>query len=113
MRNKYVHRAKISEAKLRQLVKCFSLDMEALKIAQLTGLNRNTVNRYLRLLWERFSQQCEQASPFKGSVEMDEAYFGGKRIPGQRGRGAFKKVASLRVAQAQGGSLSPDCAQRL
>ena len=105
MRNKYVHRAKISEAKFRQLVKCFSLDMEALKMAQLTGLNRNTVNSYLRLLRERFSQQCEQASAFKGPVEMDEAYFGGKRIPGQRGRGAFKKVPVFGFSSAMGKSI--------
>ncbi len=102
MRNKYVHRSKISEAKFRQLVKCFSLDMEALKIAQLTGLNRNTVNRYLRLLRERLLQQCAQASPFRGSVEMDESYFGGKRIPGQRGRGAFKKVPVFGLLKRNG-----------
>ncbi len=102
MKNKYVHRLKISEAIFRQLVKYFSLDMEALKIAQLTRLNRNTVNRYLRLLRERLSQQCEQASPFIGSVEMDKSYFGGKRIPEQKGRGAFKKVPVFGLLKRNG-----------
>lgn len=47
MVNRYATRSKISEAKFRQLVKLFAIDLDALQIAQVTGLNRNTVNRYL------------------------------------------------------------------
>ncbi|HKL14424.1 MAG TPA: IS1595 family transposase, partial [Balneolaceae bacterium] len=43
MNNKYVNRAKISEAKFRELVRFFSIDLTAIQIAELTGLNRNTV----------------------------------------------------------------------
>jgi len=45
MKNKYVNRSKISEAKFRQVVKLFALDLTATQTAELTGLNRNTVNR--------------------------------------------------------------------
>ena len=46
--NKYLKRSKISEAKLREFIRYFSLDLDAHKITFLTGLNRNTVNRYIR-----------------------------------------------------------------
>ena len=44
MNNKYIKRSKISEAKFRELIKCFSLDLDALQISALTGLNRNTID---------------------------------------------------------------------
>jgi len=49
IKNKYVKCSKISEAKFRELLRHFSLDLDAQQIASLTNLNRNTVNRYLRL----------------------------------------------------------------
>mgnify|MGYP001157254013 CR=1 FL=1 len=65
--NLILKRARISTAKFRQILKYFALDIEATKIAQLTGLNRNTMNRYLLLVrkvialeWER-----EDAARFK------------------------------------------------
>jgi hypothetical protein len=66
--------------------------MEATKIAKLTGLNRNWVNLYCRHFRQRLAQLCEAESPLRGEVEIDESYFGGRRIRGKRGRGAFKKV---------------------
>jgi transposase len=45
MENKYLKRSHISEAKFRQIVKLFSEDLLATQIAELSGLNRNTVNK--------------------------------------------------------------------
>ena len=64
--NKYIKRAKISEAKFRLLVKFFAHDLDAKTIASLTMLNRNTVNRYLTLFRKRIAEVCEQQSPVKG-----------------------------------------------
>lgn len=63
MNNKYVNRSKISEAKFRQLVKLFSLDLTAKQISELTGLNRNTVNRYLSGIRLRISEHCNKVDP--------------------------------------------------
>lgn len=63
MRNKYVNRAKISEAKFRQLVRYFSLDLTAIQITELTGLNRNTVNRYLTEIRKKIFNYSKAASP--------------------------------------------------
>lgn len=39
MKNKYAYRSRISEAKIRQLVKLFSVDLTASQIAELSGVN--------------------------------------------------------------------------
>jgi len=114
MKNKYVKRSRISEAKFRELIKCFSLDLDASKIAKLTGLNRNTINRYLTLIRQRIAEMCEQESPFKGEVEVDESYFGARRVRGRRGRGASGKTPVFGILQRGGRvytEIVPDCAK--
>ena len=59
MKNKYVKRSKISEAKFRKIIMYFSLELDAQKIAALTSLNRNTVNRYLGRVRTRIVDLCE------------------------------------------------------
>lgn len=63
MTNKYVNRAKISEVKFRELLRFFSLDLTAIQIAELTVLNRNTVNRYLTEIRKKIIRYCEMSSP--------------------------------------------------
>ncbi len=114
MNNKYVNRSKISETKFRELVKYFSLDIPSQNIAVLSKLNRNTVNRYLSELRKRIAEFCEQQSPFKGVIEVDESYFGGKRIKGKRGRGAGSKTPVFGILQRGGkvyAEIVPDCAK--
>ncbi|AQT68510.1 Transposase [Anaerohalosphaera lusitana] len=92
MINKYKKRSKISEAKFRQIVKLFALDIEATKIAELTGLSRKTINTILYKIRIRIAEYCQQQSPFDvGEIEIDESYFGARRVRGVRGRGAKGK----------------------
>ena len=92
MRNRYFRRSRISAAKFRLLLRLFCLDMEATKIAQLTGLNHNSVNQYCQHFRRRLAQLCEAESPLRGEVEIDESYFGPRRVRGKRGRGAGGKT---------------------
>ena len=85
MKNKYAYCSRISEAKIRQIVKLFSVNLTASQIAKLAGVNRNTVNRYVAAFRERIARYCEAKSPVKGEVEVDESYFGARRIKGVRG----------------------------
>ena len=85
--NRYVKRSRISEAEFRELVRHFSLDLDAHKIATLTGLSRNTANRYLQLILKRMAEFCEQTSPVQKEIEIDESCFGTRRVKGKRGRG--------------------------
>ncbi len=84
-------RARISRAKFRQILRLFALDLTAFQIAEITNLNRNTINRYLTLTRSLIAALCEQESPFSGAVECDESYFGSRHQKGKRGRGAENK----------------------
>ncbi len=46
-KNKYVNRSRISEKRFREIIKYFSLDLNAVQIKELTGLSRQTINKYL------------------------------------------------------------------
>jgi len=114
IKNRYANRAKISEAKFRQLLRYFVYDFEAKTVASLTGLNRNTVNRYLTLIRTRIAEYCEQQSPVQGEIEVDESYIGGKRIKGKRGRGAYRKTPVFGIFKRGGKvytEVVPDCAK--
>ena len=114
MRNKYAYHARISEAKIRQIVKLFSLDLTATQIAKLAGVNRNTVNRYVAAFRERIARYCEAESPIKGEFEVDESYFGARRVKGVRGRGARGKTIVFGLFKRNGKvytEIVPDCSK--
>ena len=90
--NKYIKRSRITEAKFRDFLRYFCIDLTAVQITKLTGLNRNTVNRLMHLIRHRMAEICEQNAKLHGVVELDESYFGPKRIRGKRGRGAGGKT---------------------
>lgn len=114
-KNRYVHRAHISGTQFRELVRLFALDLEATKVAALTGLNRNTVNRYFRAIRQRIARVCEQAAPWRGTVEVDESYFGPRRVKGKRGRGAGSKTIVFGIFKRNGRvytEIVPDASNR-
>ena len=115
MINKYINRSRISEAKFRNLLQLFCLDIDAHTIAIITGLSRNTINRHFRLIRERIAELCQQSSPFSGEVEVDESYFGARRVKGKRGRGASGKTPVFGILQRGGKvytEIVPDCARK-
>ena len=95
-------RVRISKKKFRQIISYFSIDLTASQITLLTDLNRNTVNRYLTLIRQAIAAHCENESPFSGEVELDESYFGAKRIKGKRGRGAAGKTIVFGIYKRNG-----------
>lgn len=102
MENKYLKRSHISEAKFRQVVRLFCEDMTAVQIASLSGLNRNTVNRLLVHIRTVIARHCEATSLLSGEVEIDESYFGPRRVRGMRGRGAGRKVIVFGLLKRRG-----------
>ncbi len=114
--NRYYRRSRISERKFRQLTRCFALDFTASDTAELTGLTRKTVNTIFLKLRRRISQECERASPFAAcEVEVDESYFGARRVRGKRGRGASGKTIVFGIFKRDGcvyTEIVPDCTKR-
>ena len=99
-KNKYVENSRLSERKFRELPRLFCADVTAPSAASLTGLNRNTVNRYHGMPRARIAEICEADSPFDGEVEADESHFGARRVraSGAAGRGTvFRQVDLSRM----------------
>ncbi len=110
--NKYFYRSRITEHKFRQLVQLFALDLNASQIAKLAHLNRNTVNRYLKEMRIKIAEFCERESPFGGVIEVDESFFGARRVRGKRGRGAYGKTIVFGIFQRDGKvytEIVPNC----
>ena len=108
MKNKYAKRSRISEAKIREVVRYFAADLTALQAATLSGLNRNTVNRLYRALRERILLACEVQRPLFGIVEIDESFA----RQGGRGHGAYGKTVVFGIFERQGQvytEIVPDC----
>ena len=92
MKNKYVERSKISEAKIRTIVKGFALDLTATQTAEMAGISRNAVNRLYAAFRHRIAEYNRPNDLNTGIFEVDESYFGPKRVKGKRGRGAGNKT---------------------
>jgi transposase len=111
--NRYYERSRIAEWKFRLLVRYFALDFSATVVAQLTGLTRKTVNTIFLKIRERMAQDCERRSPLSaGEVEVDESYFGARRVRGKRGRGASGKTIVFGLLKRDGKvytEIVPDC----
>ena len=75
--------SKISDYKIKKVLRHFCVDVDATKTAYLLGINRNTINRLYKIFWEaiyRSRIETLQAILLTKEVEFDEAYFGSKRI---------------------------------
>ena len=93
MKNKYRIKSRISERKFRQVLLYFSADLPALTTAKLTSLNYRTVHDIYNLIRLRIVQTTlEESRPMLGDIEVDESYFGARRVRGKRGRGASGKT---------------------
>lgn len=102
-KNRYLKCAHISERSFRQVLKHFCIDIPASKTAQLTGVNRNTINRIYSLLRMRLVQSgLKEQESLTGEIEVDESYFGAHRIRGKRGRGAYGKTPVVGLLKRQG-----------
>ena len=101
-KNRYSKSSKLSESKIRAIVKCFSADLTGLQTAQLCGVNRNTVNRIYRGLREYIFAVCEVQRPLFGVGEVDESFFGARRVKGKHGRVAYGKTVVSGIFERDG-----------
>ena len=68
MKNKYIYRSRISEKKFREILKYFAQDIEATKIANLTGISRISVTKLLKNIRILMASECEKISKFSGEI---------------------------------------------
>ena len=113
VKNKYVNRSRISEAKFRQIILLFSENLSATQISHLTHLSRQTINKYLTAIRIRILElSLLQSDSLVGQIEVDESYFGVRRVRGKRGRGARDKMivfGLLKRGDQVYTEIVPDC----
>ena len=102
MKNRYIRHSHLPESTFKRFIKAYSNDLNALETASLVGLNRNTVNRIFSLLRVRLAQMSCQEGASQGVFEVDESYFGAKRVRGKRGRGASGKTPVFGLLKRDG-----------
>lgn len=100
-----IKRRRISNDKFWILQRCFCVDCNALQAAEICGVNRNTAQRYFahfRSLIIAEAWQEREKYQIGNGVEVDESYFGPKRVRGKRGRGAGRKVIVFGLLKRNG-----------
>jgi transposase len=83
------------------LVKLFELEVSSLRIARELELSYPTVLKATHLIRLAIITQLEDFAEFRGEIELDESYFGGRRR-GKRGRGAVGKVPVFGLLERNG-----------
>ena len=91
-KNRYYNRSRIAEKTFRRIIRYFSMDLSASDTARLTGISVRSINTIFIRLRIRLADECEKQARLGGQIEVDESYFGPKRIRGKRGRGAGSKT---------------------
>jgi transposase len=103
MKNKYFVKSHIREPKFRKILRYFSQDFDASQCSQLTKLTRKTINKLYHKFRVRIYQIEEnQSGKIHGEIEVDESYFGARRVRGKRGRGALGKVPVIGLLKRNG-----------
>lgn len=69
MSDVYIIRSRISDKQFRRFLKLFCLDLTATQIAETSYLNRNTVNRLMRLIRHRMAMLSEEQARLAGIIE--------------------------------------------
>jgi transposase-like protein len=97
-RYKVTKRAHITRRKFDTIFDCFVEDIASCKSAKIAHVSRNTSDRYYNifreLIYASGLKERKEANLTNG-IEIDESYFGAKRIRGKRGRGAGSKIIVL------------------
>ncbi len=95
--------SKLSNYKIKKILKCFSLELTACQAAKQLSLNRHTVERYYNIFREKIAQYQENnLQKLSGNIEIDESYFGSRHRGDKRGRGAPNKIPVIGILERKG-----------
>ena len=102
MRNKYLKHAHISDKKFRLILRCFCEDYTAEQTAKRSAVSRVSINTLYTKFRLRIIALVGLNGGLDGEVEVDESYFGARRVRGKRGRGARGKTPVVGLLKRQG-----------
>ena len=99
---RWINRLNIRYREWLWIIKLFELELSARKIAQQIGLSYPTILKAVTVIrMAILAHNTEDGELLNGEIELDEAYFGGRR-KGNRGRGAFNKVPVFGILERNG-----------
>ena len=105
----------LTKYKKKKIIECFSLELTASQTAYLLKINRNTTNRYFKLIREALVHYQENSYlRFYGDIELDESYFGGHH-KGNIGRSVKSKIPVFGILKRNGKvytQIVPDVSSR-
>ena len=92
MKNKYIKSTYILENIFRVILKSSSLELKQ-KRHRFSGDFSPIINMFYKLFRERIVELYEAESPFEnGEIELDESYFGARRVRGKRGDKVYSQI---------------------
>jgi len=99
---RWINQGRLSCVQWLSLIKLFELEVSARKMSLQLGLSYGAVYRAVNTIRMAILSHAEDASDLlSGEIELDEAYFGGRR-KGNRGRGAAGKVPVFGILERDG-----------
>ena len=106
---------RLSRYKIRKIILCFAEDITASSASKILHINRNTINAYYNEIREKILQHSlKEQEKELGEFELDESYFGARRVRGKRGRGAAGKTPVLGLLKRKGKvfvTIVPNCSK--
>lgn len=95
--------SKLSDYRIKKILKCFCLELTAIQTAKELELNRHTIDRYFRKFREKIAAYQEQnLRKLTGNIEIDESYFGSRHFGDKRGRGAKWRIPVIGILKRKG-----------
>lgn len=98
---RWVNHGDLSCQNWLRLLKLFELELSTKKIAYQLNLSYKTAWKAIMTVRYAILADLDPDLLFSGEVELDEAYFGGKR-KGHRGRGAANKIPVFGILERKG-----------
>lgn len=99
------NRRRISRQKYTIIFNSFVSDIPSSKASEIASVNRKTSDRYYQIFREVITESalCERKDVhMKNGIEVDESYFGPRRVRGKRGRGAGRKIIVFGLLKRDG-----------
>ncbi len=96
----------LTKYKIKKILRCFASDLTATQTSEILAISRNTINKYFNIFREQIFENSlvedNKNNKEFGEFELDESYFGAKRVRGKRGRGAAGKTPVFGLKKRDG-----------